>query len=346
MLVVDDEDGIRDLLTRWLRSAGYSVVAATTAQEAIDRMVDQQAAVAVCDVLIPGDGGIWLAETLRRQFPETAVVMATGMGRIGEAAVSFREGIVGCIQKPFERSKLYEAVGEAIVWHDRAVMARQRRHMLDMEVQQNVERLTTALASSSLSNPESFDRLLAKLTASDPAAYLHAQRVAQTTKRIARAMGISGTTLANLECAALFHDLGKLAMPRTLLRDDEPLTPEEEQVFRSVPEVGYHLLSRVRSLGDVAELVRAVTESYGGGGYPRGLRGENIPIGSRIIAVANAYDAATHPSTPRKEGQPEDVRQNLTAAGGSQLDPLIVDIFHRCDESEAGPDEAWVGLTA
>jgi two-component system response regulator GlrR len=117
VIVVDDETGVRDLLTTWLQSAGHTVAAVSSAEDALSRMEQEMAAVALCDIGLPGRDGLWLAERIRRSYPETAVIMATGSQEVAPAVESLRHGVVDYLTKPFDRERLREAVGRGLDWH-------------------------------------------------------------------------------------------------------------------------------------------------------------------------------------------------------------------------------------
>ena len=213
VLVVDDEDGIRELIARWLTGGGYEVRTAANANEALDRVHDRAPAVALCDIRMPGRDGLWLAQHIRRDAPETAVIMATGVQDVGSAVTSLRQGVVDYLTKPFGRDRLRESVLRGVEWHKAAADSRRWRELLDAEVDRRRQRLGDALAATTIDCDEALDALLATLTLADGDAYAHAYRVAALAASVGCALGLSDDDMAALERAALLHDLGKLAMP-------------------------------------------------------------------------------------------------------------------------------------
>jgi DNA-binding NtrC family response regulator len=117
ILVVDDETGIREVIARWLAGGGYDVETAENAGEALKRVHQRAPAVALCDVRMPGQDGLWLAGQIRHDAPETAVIMATGVQDIGSAVTSLRHGVIDYLTKPFGRDRLRESVTRGIEWH-------------------------------------------------------------------------------------------------------------------------------------------------------------------------------------------------------------------------------------
>lgn len=124
VLIVDDEQGVRELIMRWLGSAGFTVRTASGAEEALDKMQSGAAAVVLCDIRMPGHDGLWLAQQLRYRFPSTAVIMATGVQDAGSAVTSMKQGVIDYLMKPFGRDRLREAVQRGIEWHRAAKLPR------------------------------------------------------------------------------------------------------------------------------------------------------------------------------------------------------------------------------
>ena len=127
MLIVDDEPGVRHLMRRWLESRGYAVAVAPGADQALELLAAAPTAVALCDLRMPGHDGLWLADQLRREHPDTAVIIATGLNDVGSAVESLRQGVVDYLTKPFERDRLCEAVSRGVEWHRSACDSRRWR---------------------------------------------------------------------------------------------------------------------------------------------------------------------------------------------------------------------------
>ena len=178
VLIVDDENGARDLMSRWLESGGYSVTTAASAEEALGRLNEQPAAVALCDIRMPGHDGVWLAERIRQQFPETAVIMATGVHDADAAVQSLRRGVIDYLTKPFGKQRLREAVTRGLEFHHSAWDARLWRESLEQEMAVRRARLINAVSGSSIDGDEAVDAMLSMLTLTDREAYAHAYRVA------------------------------------------------------------------------------------------------------------------------------------------------------------------------
>lgn len=329
VLVVDDEAGVRELIARWLSAGGYDVRTASDAQEALGRVQDAAPAVALCDIRMPGHDGLWLAQHIRRESPETAVIMATGVHDVGSAVTSLRQGVIDYLTKPFGRDRLQDSVLRGLEWHKAACDSRRWRESLEEEVEARRARLREALGSLTIECDEALDGLLSALTLSDRDAYAHAYRVAALAASIGCAMQLADDDLAALERAAMLHDVGKLAMPDAVLRKPAPLTAEETLLVRSHPQIAADLIARVPYLQSAAELVRDAQERMDGLGYPNGARASDVAVGARIIAVADAFDAMTRPRVFRDAITGREALLELERCSGTQFDPAIVDIFKR-----------------
>jgi len=329
VLVVDDENGVRELIGRWLASGGYDVRTAATADEALQRVHDSAPAVAVCDIRMPGQDGLWLAEQIRHDAPETAIIMATGVQDAAPVAASLRQGVVDYLTKPFGREQLRDSVSRGVEWHQAARDARHWRQTLDNEVIARRERLRDALSLTIIDSDAALDRLLSAITLAEPDAYAHAYRVAALAASVGCAMKRPAAEMAAIDCAALLHDLGKLAMPDAVLRKPAPLTPVEQDLIRQHPQIAYDLIADVPYLGAAARLVRDVHERMDGLGFPNGARAALVPLGARIIAVADAFDAMTRRRVFRDAIPPRDALRELERCAGTQFDPAVVATFRR-----------------
>jgi putative nucleotidyltransferase with HDIG domain len=329
VLVVDDEHGVRDLLSRWLKSAGYAATSAGCADEALGVMSSAPPAVALCDIRMPGHDGLWLADRIRHDFPETAVIMATGVHDVGAAVDSLRRGIVDYLTKPFGRDRLRDAVVRGVEWHRCARESRRWRETLEGEMQRRQARLRDTIAGLRIDSDEALDALLSMLTMGDREAYAHAYRVAALSVSVARALGLREEEVATIERGALLHDIGKLAMPDAVLRKPAPLTAEEQRLIRMHPRIGSDLIRDVPYLVTAAAVVRDAHERMDGLGFPGGARGSDVWIGARIVTVADAYDTMTRPRVFRDAITPTEALAEMERCSDSQFDRRAVDALKR-----------------
>jgi putative nucleotidyltransferase with HDIG domain len=155
----------------------------------------------------------------------------------------------------------------------------------------------------------------------------HCKRVTAFTIAIAKAMIVDPEILPQIARAAFLHDIGKMAIPDLILRKPGPLTPEERDIMRTHCEIGYNMVTRIPFLREAAEIVLSHQEYFDGTGYPRGLRGEEIPLGARIFAVADALDAMISDRPYRKALPISHAREEIQRCSGTQFDPKVVEVF-------------------
>jgi response regulator RpfG family c-di-GMP phosphodiesterase len=329
VLIVDDENGVRELMARWLESGGYAVTTASNAEEALGRLEASPPAVALCDIRMPGRDGLWLAERIRQTYPETAVIMATGVQDAGPALHTLRRGVIDYLTKPFGRDRLREAVTRGLEFHRSAWDARRWRESLEQEMVIRRSRLNDAVTALHVDSDEALDAMVSMLTLTDREAYAHGYRVAALSISVARTLGVPEAELGAIERGALLHDVGKLAVPEAILRKPAPLTMEEQALVRFHPTLGSELIAQVPYLRDAVSLVRDAHERMDGLGYPRGIHAAEVSLGARIVCVADAYDTMTRPRVFRDAIGPAEALLELERCSGSQFDPLVVDAFRR-----------------
>jgi response regulator RpfG family c-di-GMP phosphodiesterase len=321
VLIVDDEAPIRRLLQNWVISEGGKVFHAATAEEGIALIdVEGAPAVALCDLRLPGKDGLWLAEQLREKCPETAVVMTTGVHEFDAAVTSLHAGVVDYLVKPFTRERLSEGLKRAFFAHQsrRALGAMQR------ELEQRRAQISESLAELEVNATSSLEAMLAMLRVRDQQSCDHSHRVSTLAVNVAMTLEIGEPRLSDIERAALLHNLGRLAMPDALLvRPMEALTDAERAQIRSYPLHGYAMLKNVPFLVGANQLALAAHERFDGSGFPHGLKGEDIPLGARIIGVADAYDELVS-GIGRRVVSPAVALEILCSARASEFDPLVL----------------------
>ena len=329
ILIVDDETGIRELIARWLGGGGYDVDTAASADEALGRVRRCAPAVAVCDIRMPGNDGLWLAAQIRSTAPETAVIMATGVQDVGSVVTSLRHGVIDYIAKPFGRERLRESVTRGLEWHRGARESRRWRESLEQEVEGKRRQLCEAVAELTIDSDAAVDGLLSVLTITDRDAYAHAYRVSALAACVGWGMGLTAGEMVALEHAALLHDVGKLAMPEAVLRKPAPLGPDELDIIRLHPQIASDLIADVPYLAAASDIVRDAHERIDGFGYPNGSPAADVSLAARILSVADAYDAMTRSRVFREAMSPADALLEIERCSGTQFDPAVVAAFKR-----------------
>src|SRR3989454_177778 len=252
ILVVDDEEAIREVVSTMLQAQGFECAAVGNGRIALDYLQKNSIDLVLSDMVMPEMDGLKLLEWLRTHDPDVPVIMVTAM-------------------------------------HDAETEG-------------------------------------------------HCQRVTVFTISIARAMEVPQEVMPSIARAAFLHDIGKMAIPDSILRKPGPLTDDEKQVMRRHCEIGYNMVTRIPFLRDAAEIVLSHQEFFNGTGYPRGLRGEEIPLGARIFAVADALDAMISDRPYRRALPLSHARNEIRRCSGTQFDPDVVEVFLSL------PESLWIEL--
>lgn len=338
ILVVDDEDAIREVVATMLEAKGYECVTATNGQEALALLHARSPDLVLSDVVMPEMGGMELLGRVRESDHDVPVVMVTAMHDISIALEAIRRGAYDYILKPFERDQLYHAVHRAL--EHRRLLLENRRYQQELEqrVTERTAQLRKALEELEQSYDHTLEALGGALDLKDAETEGHCQRVTAYTICIARAMGVGGPELHHIARGAFLHDIGKMAVPDSILRKPGPLTPDEWEVIKRHSEIGYAVLQRIPFLKEAAEIVLAHQERFDGSGYPRGLKGEAIPLGARIFAIADTLDAMISDRPYRKALPLAAAHEEIAKHAGTQFDPRAVEVFRTL------PDRVWQEL--
>src|SRR3984893_6291559 len=338
VLVVDDEEAIREVVTTLLEAQGYYCLACANGRIALDAFRNDTFDLVLSDIVMPEMDGLKLLSELRVDDPDVPVIMVTAMHDISIALEAIRAGAYDYILKPFEKDQLYLSVRRAL--EHRQVVLENQTYQSDLEhlVAERTQQLSIALQDLEESYDDTLEALGGALDAKDAETEGHSQRVTAFTIAIAKAMDVDRSLLRHIARGAFLHDIGKMGIPDQILRKPGPLTAEEREIMRKHCEIGYAVLERIPFLREAAEIVLTHQESYDGSGYPRGLKGEEIPLGSRIFAIADTLDARISDRPYRKALPITAAREEIRKNAGTQFDPSVVEIFL------SQPDTLWLEL--
>ncbi len=327
ILIVDDEEAIREIVSTLLQAQGYRCATVGDGKKAVEYLKHNVVDVVLSDMVMPEMDGAQLLKWLRGHDPDVPVVMVTAIHDVSTALDSIRGGAYDYLLKPFEKDQLFLSVRRAI--EHRWLLLENRNYQRNLEnlVEKRTAEVRGALQQLEQSYDETLEALGGALDLKDAETEGHCKRVTAYTITIAREMASDLVPLPQIARAAFLHDIGKMAIPDRILRKPGPLNDEERAIMRTHCEVGYNMLIRIPFLREAAEIVLSHQEFYDGSGYPRGLRGEDIPLGARIFAVADALDAMISDRPYRKALSVEHARQEIARCSGSQFDPDVVKVF-------------------
>ncbi|HMK28388.1 MAG TPA: HD domain-containing phosphohydrolase [Terriglobales bacterium] len=339
ILVVDDEDSIREIVSSMLASANYQCRQAASGLEALALLDSgEEFELMLSDLMMAGMDGIGLLERTKERYPDMPVVMVTAVHDISVALTAIRNGAYDYLLKPFEREQLLNTVRRAL--ENRRLKLENRAYQTNLEslVQQRTDQLRQALSNLEKSYDYTLEALGDALDMKDAETEGHSRRVTAYTIAIARAMGISKEEIAVIARGAFLHDIGKMAIPDAILRKPGPLTPDEVTIMKEHSFRGYSMLKRIPFLQEAAEIVYAHQEKFDGSGYPRGLKGQEIPLGARIFSIADTLDAIRSDRPYRPARPLAAAKEEIKNWSGRQFDPEIVGVFL------AMPDKIWEDL--
>jgi putative nucleotidyltransferase with HDIG domain len=324
VLIVDDEEPIRELLARWVQSLNLQPRIASNADEAVATLKAQHCDLAIIDIMMPGKNGLWLADELRRNHPDVAVVLSTGNAAMIN---NTPPPIADLLIKPYKRERFVLAVDRGREWRRQAVEELERQAHLQTDMQARIADLQDEVRRGRQAGHDESDLLWQIAVARMPEVVEHSERVERYTASIARELDVDLWATDLFARAARFHDIGKLAIPESVLTKPSPLTRGEVAVMRAHVEAGVEILSATCILCATAPIVKASHEWFNGQGYPAGLAGDDIPLASRIIGVADAYDAMTQDRRYRNRLDAGEAVSELLRGAPTQFDPDVVVAF-------------------
>lgn len=318
ILVTEDDAANRQLLRILLERAGYAVVEAIDGHAALACVAALPPDLVLLDVQLPGLDGFEVTRRLRAR-PDTAlipVILVTGLGATSDRIAGLDAGASDFLTKPYDQGELLARVRAAL------------RTKAAIDRLEDAQAVLVALANA--------------VEAKDPSTEHHCNRLAGLALGLARLLAVDDDMAEAIGYGAALHDVGKIGIPEVILRKPGPLSEEEWVQMRRHSAIGAAIVAPLRLGRIVGPIVRAHHERWDGGGYPDGLRREEIPVGARIIAVVDAYDAMTHDRPYRRGRAPEEALSELQRERGRQFDPELVELLVR--EADhlgvgAGPEE-------
>src|SRR5277367_3554799 len=339
ILVVDDEEAIREIVCAILAAAGYACKQAGSGMEALALLNSGEVfELMLSDLMMADLDGIGLLERTKEKFPDMPVVMVTAVHDISVALAAIRNGAYDYLLKPFEREQLLNAVGRSL--ENRRLKVENRTYQTNLEslVEARTDQLQAAMADLERSYDITLQALGDALDLKDAETEGHSRRVTAFTIAIARAMGVPREQILVIARGAFLHDIGKMAIPDNILRKPGKLDDNERTIMREHCYHGYQMLKKIPFLTEACDIVYSHQEHFDGSGYPRGLKGEEIPLGSRIFSVADTLDAITSDRPYRAARSMAVARKEIQDWSGKQFDPAVVQVFSEM------PDEIFVEL--
>jgi putative nucleotidyltransferase with HDIG domain len=324
ILIVDDEEPIRRLLMRYLGATKYYCVAAANAMEARDLFEEEEFAVILCDINMPGETGLELVRELKSRNGDLAAVMVTGADEPSIAKTAFEIGAYDYIVKPLEQNRVLISVANALHRRELEVISRTYRHMLEMMVAERTVNLQNALEKLQKTLDGVIHAIGLTVEKRDPYTAGHQERVANLACVIANRMGMQEKQVKGLHMAAHIHDIGKIHIPSDILNKPGQLSDIEFALIKTHPTVGYEILKPIEFPWPVAEIIYEHHEKIDGSGYPRGLPGNEIFLEAKILTVADVVEAMAFHRPYRAALGIEKALDEIERGSGRLFEPEVV----------------------
>jgi putative nucleotidyltransferase with HDIG domain len=323
-LVVDDEPMVRRSVVRMLEPLGFACIEAADGKQGLEALESAgELPLIVSDLRMPELDGMGFLAAVRQRWPDTAVVMLSGMAETSTAVEALQLGAADFLLKPVAIKEMHARV--ARVLEKRALVIENRFYQahLEQQVTAQAERIKELFL-------EGVQMLARALEAKDAYTRGHSIRVSRYAVATAEQLGFDPAALEAIRIGGELHDIGKIGMREAVLHKPSSLTADEFRQVIEHPALGERMLSPLaRETPAVLRIVRSHHERIDGGGFPDGLRGERIPFEARIVAVADSFDAMTTQRPYRDSRTPSEALDELRRVAGSQLDAAVVAAFAR-----------------
>jgi putative two-component system response regulator len=319
LLVVDDEAAIRRLLRQKLSAEGYRCEEAGDPEQVLPMLDTNPIALVVLDIKMPGKTGIELLPEIKSGYPDTAVIMATAISEIGVAVQCLKQGADDYICKPFNLEELSLSIKRALEKRHLQFEIREYQQYLEERVEEQTREIRKLFLGA-------IEALVSALEAKDKYTAGHSRRVTEIALALGNELGLSAQAMEDLRWGSLLHDIGKIAVDALIQNKPGKLTREEyEHIMTHVP-VGTEIVRPLLN-GKITEMIEHHHDHYDGNGLHQVVAGDDVPLGARILAVADAFDAMMSDRPYRSAMSITDIVVEIKRCAGSQFDPTVVAAF-------------------
>mgnify|MGYP001087613986 CR=1 FL=1 len=321
LLIVDDEVGIRNLLHKKLSREGYQCKEAATAEKALNVLAANPIALVILDIRLPDKSGTELLPEIKMGYPDTAVVMATVISKVNVATQCLKQGADDYICKPFDLDEVSQSIRRALERRSLRLKIKEYQQYLE----EKVEAQTLEIRKLYLG---AIEALASALEAKDRYTGGHSRRVTEIALALGTELGLSAKDMEDLRWGSLLHDVGKIAVDQHIQNKPDSLTPEEYEHLMIHARVGADIVRPVVN-ERIIEIIEHHHDHYDGHGLNQFVAGKDIPLGARILTVADAFDALTSDRPYRPAMSREEALAEIKRSMGTQFDPVVTDAFLR-----------------
>jgi putative nucleotidyltransferase with HDIG domain len=319
LLIVDDESTIRKLLHQKLSREGYQCEEANDAEQALNALATTPIALVILDIKMPGKSGIELLPEIKSSYLDTEVIMATAVTDVNAAIECLKQGADDYICKPFNLEELSLAVQRALDKRHLQLEIREYQQYLEEKIEEQTGKIRKLFLGS-------IEALVSALEAKDKYTGGHSRRVTDISLALGKELGLSTQDIEDLRWGSLLHDVGKIAIDQLIQNKPGKLTPEEYEHVMTHARVGADIVRPIVNK-KIVDMIEHHHDHYDGDGLHQVIVGNDIPLGARIIAVADAFDAMISDRPYRPAMSITEAIDEIKSFAGIQFDPSVVAVF-------------------
>jgi response regulator RpfG family c-di-GMP phosphodiesterase len=328
-LVVIHDDAPRTAIEQYLSEKGYNVEVAEEGADALTLLYESRPGIALVDIDLPYMNGAELVTKALEADPDLAIVVITDVDDATSAAICLQRGAFDYLTKPVDLERLRVSIERAVRHRSTELQSQEISEWLKHELVERTQELERQRQKLEQVNIATLEALLNALEAKFPDFVGHSVRVADLSATVAGELGLTDDEVEAVRAAGRLHDIGRVGIRDAVLSKKGPLTSSEQEHVKEQVVIGFQILSPLEHLGAVREYVKSHHEHWDGSGYPDGLKGEEIPIGARILCAAEIFDAITSPRPYQTPMDPERATELLYKLAGQTLDRRVVDALAR-----------------
>jgi putative two-component system response regulator len=330
VLIVDDDPYVLESLSELLIESTYNVLSCASAEDAITQLLNNNISLVLTDINMPGMSGIKLLDKIHSIYPKMPVILMTGYAELNNAIEAVKKGAFDFITKPYNADYLIHTIGKAVRYIELLNVEADYKQRLEETVKKQTQQIFNL-------SREVIKRLTSVAEFRDTDTRAHISRIGLYASEIAESLKMSIEFMDSITYGCTLHDIGKIGIPDNVLLKPGPLTAEEFEVMKSHTTIGHNILAG--SSHPVLEMASSIAlnhhERWDGTGYPRQLKGDDIPVDGRISIVCDQYDALMSPRPYKPSLGHEETVRVITEGDGRTMpghfDPEILDIFKKIE---------------